>query len=167
MPPLTRSPVGFVLADLADGLGRLGVDWYLFGAQAATLRGLRRTTVPSLDNTGVNGVYLTSEGRKGSDVWGTRGKWCTLSGVIGGAPVSVGIFDHPSNPGYPTYWHARGYGLFAANPLGQKELSSGKEVLDFAIDAGKSATFRYRVLVVSGSPSAADTEAAWQAWTRR
>ena len=127
----------------------------------------RPTTVPSLDNTGVNGVYLTSEGRKGSDVWGTRGKWCTLSGVIGGAPVSVGIFDHPSNPGYPTHWHARGYGLFAANPLGQKELSNGKEVLDFAIDAGKSATFRYRVLVVSGSPSAADTEAAWQAWTRR
>jgi hypothetical protein len=127
----------------------------------------RPTTVPSLDNTGVNGVYLTSEGKKGSAVWGTRGKWCTLAGEVGGEPVSVGIFDHPSNPGYPTYWHARGYGLFAANPLGQKELSNGKEVLDFAIDAGKSATFRYRVLVVIGTPSAAETEAAWQAWSKR
>ena len=59
MPPLTRSPVGFVLADLADGLGRLGVDWYLFGAQAATLRGLRRTTV-DVDVTAV-GVALDGE----------------------------------------------------------------------------------------------------------
>ena len=37
----------------------------------------------------------------------------------GGHTVTIAIFDHPGNPGYPTYWHARGYGLFAANPLGR------------------------------------------------
>ena len=71
-----------------------------------------------MDNTGVNGVYLTSEGTKGAAVWGTRGRWCTLSGTVGAEPVSIAILDHPQNPGHPTYWHARGYGLFAANPLG-------------------------------------------------
>jgi hypothetical protein len=45
MPPRTRSPVARVLADLGRALARAGIDWYLFGAQAAILRGLRRTTV--------------------------------------------------------------------------------------------------------------------------
>jgi hypothetical protein len=123
----------------------------------------RPTTVASMDNTGVNGVYLTSEGRKGA-VWGTRGRWCALSGTVGGEPVSISILDHPQNPGHPTYWHARGYGLFAANPLGQKALSDGKDVLNFALEPRQSATFRYRVIVATGTPSAADVESAWKAW---
>jgi Family of unknown function (DUF6807) len=125
----------------------------------------RPTTVARLDNTGVNGNYLTSEGRTGDAAWGTRARWCVLSGKIGGEPVAIAILDSPSNPGYPTYWHARGYGLFAANPLGQKELSGGKDVLDYSIPAGGNATFRYRVLIVDGSPTAAETEAAWKAWS--
>lgn len=124
----------------------------------------KATTVASMDNTGVNGVYLTSEGKRGGAAWGTRGKWTTLSGKVGEEPVSVAIFDHPSNAGYPTYWHARGYGLFAANPLGQKELSNGKDVLDFAIEPKQSVTFRHRIHIVSGAPSVAETEAAWTQW---
>ena len=126
----------------------------------------RPTTVASMDNTGVNGVYLTSAGKRGAAVWGTRGKWCTLAGTVGDEAVSIGIFDHPQNPGYPTYWHARGYGLFAANPLGQKALSDGKDVLNFALEPRQSATFRYRIVVTSGAPSASDVEAAWTAWSK-
>ena len=59
--------------------------------------------------------------------------------------------DHPKNQSYPTYWHARGYGLFAANPLGVKDFTKGEKELNFAIPAGKSITFRYRVIVNSGS----------------
>ena len=120
------------------------------------------TAVPSMDNTGVNGVYLTSEGVKGAAVWGTRGRWNTLSGKVGDELVSVGIFDAPGNPGYPTYWHARGYGLFAANPLGQKELSGGKDVLDFAIEPNQRVTFRHRIHVVSGGLTAEQAEVAWK-----
>ena len=127
----------------------------------------RPTTVASMDNTGVNGVYLTSEGTKGAAVWGTRGRWCTLSGTVGAEPVSIAILDHPQNPGHPTYWHARGYGLFAANPLGQKALSDGKDVLNFAIEPRQSATFRYRIIVATGTPSAADVESAWKSWSSR
>ena len=88
-----------------------------------------------------------------------------LSGDVNGAPVAIAIFDHPSNPGFPTYWHARGYGLFAANPLGQKELSDGRDTLNFSIPAHGSATFRYRVLITDGAPTAAEAEAAWKAWS--
>lgn len=109
------------------------------------------TAVPQLNNEGVSGKYRSSEGIEGDDVWGTRGKWVNLNGVIKSTPISLVILDHPKNVGYPTYWHARGYGLFAANPLGQKALSNGKDVLDFKLPAGKSVTFRYKVLIHSGS----------------
>jgi hypothetical protein len=109
----------------------------------------RPTTVPALDNKGVSGAYLSSEARKGDAVWGTRGRWVTLSGTVEGEPVTLAILDHPSNAGFPTYWHARGYGLFAANTFGQKVFSEGKETLNYTIPAGGSATFRYRVLIAS------------------
>ena len=127
----------------------------------------RPTTVAKLDNTGVNGAYLTSEGKTGDAAWGTRGKWTTLSGKVGDrSPSPIAIFDAPGNPGYPTYWHARGYGLFAANPLGQKELSGGKDVLNFAPRAGQSVTFRHRVEVTSGTPTAEVIESEWKAWAQ-
>jgi hypothetical protein len=115
----------------------------------------RATTVATLDNTGVNGDYLTSEGKKGDAVWGTRGRWCALSAKIGEEPVTIVILDHPANPGFPTYWHARGYGLFAANPLGQKVFSEGRETLNFALEPAQSVTFRHRVLILS-EPASAD-----------
>jgi len=63
----------------------------------------------------------------------------------------VVICDHPENPGYPTYWHARGYGLFSANPLGVSDFTQGKQVMNFSIPAGQTVTFRYRVVVKSGT----------------
>jgi len=78
-----------------------------------------KETVPRLDNTGVTGRYLASDGTTGEAVWGTSGPWMALTGVVNGAPVTVAILDHPSSYNHPTYWHARGYGLFAANPIGR------------------------------------------------
>ena len=122
----------------------------------------RATSVAKLDNTGVNGVYLSSEGKKGDAVWGTRGRWCALSGRVADEPVTIVIFDHPANPGFPAYWHARGYGLFAANPLGQKIFSDGKEELNFSLAANESVTFRYRILILSEIASPGSIEAAYQ-----
>ncbi len=109
------------------------------------------TEVKALDNTGVSGNYLTSEGTTGDDAWGTRAKWTTLFGTMDKEPVSITILDNPQNIGYPTYWHARGYGLFAANPLGQAIFSDGKETLDFKLKKGDSVTFKYRILIHNGT----------------
>jgi len=103
-----------------------------------------------LDNTGVNGNYLSSEGIEGAKVWGTRARWMKLHSTIEGEKVAMVIFDHPDNVGYPTYWHARGYGLFAANPLGQAVFSKGEHVLDFKLAPNESVSFKFRLLVHSG-----------------
>lgn len=108
------------------------------------------TDVEVMDNKGVSGNYLSSEGVEGGDVWGTRAQWMKLYGEINDKPVSIAIIDHPQNPGYPTYWHARTYGLFAANPLGQKVFSEGKEELNFSLAPGEEVSFRYRMVVSGG-----------------
>lgn len=113
-----------------------------------------KTDVPALDNTGVTGRYLSSSGVEGMDVWGKRAKWVALSGEINNEKVTVVIFDHPANVGYPTYWHARGYGLFAANPLGQKVFSQGKEAMNLTLQPGESVTFTYRMLILSQEANA-------------
>jgi len=107
-------------------------------------------TEKAMENKGVTGNYRSSEGITGEAVWSTRAKWMELYGIIGNEKVSVVICDHPKNPSYPTYWHARGYGLFSANPLGGNDFTSGKEVVNFSIPAGKSITFRYRTIIASG-----------------
>lgn len=100
-------------------------------------------------STPVTGVYLTSEGIKGGAAWGTRGRWCALTGNDGKHTVTIAIFDEPKNPGYPTYWHARGYGLFAANPLGRSIFDTKQPAFNYALEKGQSATFRYRVALYS------------------
>jgi hypothetical protein len=97
-----------------------------------------------------SGNYLTSAGKTGNDAWSTRGVWCKVFGKMGTDSVSIAIIDHPANPNYPTFWHARGYGLFAANPLGEKVFTNGKSAKDLHLKKGESATFRYRVVINNG-----------------
>lgn len=105
--------------------------------------------VSAMSNEGITGNYVSSEGKSGSGVWGTRAKWMNLFGNIGDEKISLVICDHPDNQSYPTYWHARGYGLFSANPFGVKDFTKGKEVLNVRLFDGKSITFKYRLVISS------------------
>lgn len=94
-----------------------------------------------------NGNYITSEGKKGDVAWSTRGRWCKVYGKMGNDSISIAIIDHPENPNYPTFWHARGYGLFAANPLGEKIFTNGKSSKNLQLQKGESVTFRFRIVI--------------------
>lgn len=122
----------------------------------------RPTTVKAMDNTGVSGLYRSSEGKTGDAVWGTRGRWTMLTGKVNQEHITLVLFDHPRNVGFPTYWHARGYGLFAANPLGQEIFSNGKEKLNFTIQPRQSATFRYRLVILNDPTTPDQVEAQYR-----
>ncbi|PGH39567.1 MAG: hypothetical protein CRN43_08295 [Candidatus Nephrothrix sp. EaCA] len=96
------------------------------------------------------GNYLTSEGKTGDGAWGTRAVWVKMFGKMDGDSISVVIIDHPKNINYPTYWHARGYGLFAANPLGEKIFTNGKSEKNLTLKKGETATFRYMIVIHNG-----------------
>jgi len=93
------------------------------------------------------GNYITSEGKEGDSAWSTRAAWCKAYGKMGADSVSISIIDHPSNPNYPTFWHARGYGLFAANPLGEKVFTNGKSAKNLHLKKGESVIFKYRIII--------------------
>lgn len=109
------------------------------------------TTVKAVTDTVSNGNYLAANGKQGDDVWSTKASWCLLYGRMQADSVSILIIDHPSNVGYPTHWHARGYGLFAANPLGANVFTNGASTLNHSLQPGASMTLRYRVVFAAGS----------------
>jgi len=122
----------------------------------------RPTTVKAMDNTGVSGLYRSSEGLTGDAVWGTRGRWTMLTGRVNQESIALILLDNPGNAGFPTYWHARGYGLFAANPLGEAVFSQGKETLNFTIAPRQSAAFRYRLVILNEPTTPDQAEAQYQ-----
>jgi hypothetical protein len=131
------------------------------------LRLARALEHPGGKNKAGTGHYRSSEGVEGEAVWGTRGRWLMLTGTLdGGEPVTIAILDHPKNAGFPTYWHARPWGLFAANPLGQKVFSKGKQVLGYSIPAKQAARFQYRLLILSRHAEPQDIEAEYKRWAR-
>jgi hypothetical protein len=108
------------------------------------------TAVPVLNNTGVNGVYRSSEGKEKDAVWGTRARWLSLSANKDQEEISICLFDHPGNPGFPAYWHARGYGLFSVNNLGQKAYNASEPARTTFLKQGESLVFRHMLWIKSG-----------------
>jgi len=152
---LTAGNTDVSLPDTKEGMFgiRVARQLELPSEEELTLYGAdgQPTKIKVLSNEGISGNYLSSEGTTGLDVWGTRARWMDLYGSIGEEKISLVICDHPKNISYPTYWHARGYGLFAANPFGARDFTREKEELNYSLPAGESITFRYRVIVNSGT----------------
>lgn len=102
------------------------------------------------------GHIALSTGIKDEKTWGKRADWCDYYGPIDGNVEGVALFDAPSNPRHPTWWHVRDYGLLAANPFGLHEFEKKPAGAgDLKVPAGKSITFKYRIYLHEG-----DTESA-------
>lgn len=113
------------------------------------------------------GILRNSEGHVGKAAWGKRARWLHDQGPIDGQAVGVAIFDHPGNLRHPTWWHARTYGLVAANPFGVHDFErKPKGAGDYTMKMGEELTLRYRVVVHRGAWAAARVEEAWRHWAR-
>lgn len=113
----------------------------------------------ALCEQGGSGHYFNSNGEETSaQAWGRKADWVALRGRLADEEVTVAMFDHPDSLGHPTRWHARDYGLFAANPLGTKDFDPSAGTLEHVLKAGLSDHFRYRVAIYSGHPTAARIE---------
>lgn len=102
------------------------------------------------------GHILQDTGVQDGATWGKRAAWTAYTGPVERTTMTVTIFDHPTNPRHPTWWHVRDYGLFAANPFGvhdfeKKAAGTGKLV----VKAGETLTFRYRFFIQNGKAESA------------
>ena len=100
---------------------------------------------------------LNSRGAAGEPaIWGKPAEWVSYSGTVSGKPVGLVVFDHPSSFRHPTTWHARAYGLLAANPFAAREFTNDpKQDGSWTVPERQTITFRYRVVIYDGvfSPS--------------
>ena len=105
------------------------------------------TKEPVLYNETATGKYHNSNGIEGDDAWGKQANWLKLTGKIGKETVTIAMIDNEENEGYPAYWHARGYGLFAANNLGEKIFTNGAKEFKYMLPKQQAVKFKYRLIV--------------------
>lgn len=123
---------------------------------------------PTLRHKGnvAKGHLANSEGKVDGDVWGKRAKWVSVHGPDGkGQPTVITMMDHPKNLRHPTWWHARTYGLIAANPFGLKDFGEKKSG-DFYLKKGDGLVQRYGILLESGEFDAARVSKAYEKFAR-
>jgi hypothetical protein len=105
------------------------------------------TDVPVMNNEGVNGVYRNAEGINGASVWAKKSPWVALRANKEGEVITIVILDHPKNPNYPAWSHARGYGLFATNNFGGSVIDKTSPVVKLVLKPGESVVIKHKVLI--------------------
>ncbi|MDR1491421.1 MAG: PmoA family protein [Planctomycetaceae bacterium] len=124
-----------------------------FGIRVPTsMDGDAKKTNPKLGGTIVN-----AQGDKDDAAWGKRSDWVDYSGTVDGKTAGITVFNHPKSFRYPTWWHVRTYGLFAANPFGIKDFEpSLKQNGTVVLKKGESLSFYYRVILHKGDAASLD-----------
>ena len=112
-----------------------------------------------------NGKAVNAEGVAGKAVWGKRAAWVHYQGEVEGEPVGVAIFEYPGNFRYPTWWHARDYGLVGANPFGIHDFErKGAGSGDHVLKKGETLTLQYRVWLHAGHRTPEEVGAAFETY---
>ena len=108
-----------------------------------------------------------SEGQTNGEAWGKAARWIAYEGQVQGQWIGVALFDHPQNLRHPVRWHARTYGLAAANPFGLHHFTGApKGEGAYRLEPGESLELRYRTVIYRGRRTAAQLQELWQAWSR-
>jgi hypothetical protein len=136
----TEGPVTF--GDTKEGM---------MGVRVATSMDVNSKQGGRIENSRGETGRVTDSGSVVNDAWGKPAEWVDYTGPVEGETLGITIMNHPTSFRFPTYWHVRQYGLFAANPFGLHDFK-GDATLDgsHTIPKGESITFRYRIYIHQG-----------------
>ncbi|GHT13136.1 hypothetical protein FACS1894170_08780 [Planctomycetales bacterium] len=110
-------------------------------------------------NPAWGGHILNAEGLTDTATWGKRSAWVDYYGPVDGETLGIAILNHPSSLRYPTYWHVRDYGLFAANPFGVHAFTGQpKHTGDLTLHSGEQFSMRHRVVLHKGTAKDAEVK---------
>lgn len=119
------------------------------------------------ENPAWGGHIVNSEGQVDTAAWGQRAAWVDYYGPVDGETVGVAILNHPSSFRFPTYWHVRTYGLFAANPFGLHHFEGNNEVDgSHTLQPGESMLLRSRFLFHRGDEKVGAVAEAFAAYAK-
>ncbi len=109
------------------------------------------------------GKITNAEGLTDAKAWGKSSPWVDYVGPVEGRTVGLAILNHPQSFRFPTTWHVRDYGLFAANPFGGKDFKR-PEWGAHTIPAGGTLRFAYRVILHEGDTAASRVAAHFEGY---
>jgi hypothetical protein len=116
---------------------------------------------PDLSVTG-GGKMVNAEGNQGEQgdngTFGKKSPWMDCFGTRNGKTEGMAIFQHPSNPWYPSPWFTRDYGFFSPTPM----YWPVDETAGTNLKKGDSLRLRYRVLVHGGDTKMAGIAEAFR-----
>jgi hypothetical protein len=116
----------------------------------------------------LGGRIVNSEGQIDKEAWGKQAAWVDYQGPVDGQTVGIAILNHPSSFRFPTYWHVRTYGLFAANPFGWHDFKGSDQVDgSYNLASGESITLRYRFLFHLGDEREGKVAEAFAAYAKQ
>jgi hypothetical protein len=125
-----------------------------FGDTKEGMFGIR--VASSMDVTKKKGGKITNaEGLTDEKAWGKPSSWVDYVGPVNDKIVGIAMINHPKSFRYPTTWHVRTYGLFAANPFGWHDFGR-PERGDYTIPGGQAIEFNYRVVLHEGDTTSAN-----------
>ena len=112
------------------------------------------------------GVVINSDGQPCKKAWGRPAKWCDYHGPVDDENLGIAFLCHPTSYRFPSRWHVREYGLFAANPFGLK--SFNRKLTDGAtrLSKGEKLMLRHRLIFHKGDAKAAKIQSAWRAYAK-
>jgi hypothetical protein len=111
----------------------------------------------------LGGRITNAEGLTDAGAWGKASPWVDYTGPVEGKTVGITIMNHPRSFRYPTTWHVRTYGLFAANPFGWHDFGLGKTG-EHTLEAGQELWFGYRVILHEGKTDASRIAEAFEGY---
>jgi hypothetical protein len=135
-----------------------------FGDTKEGMFGVRVASSMDVDRK-KGGHIVNSEGLTDEHAWGKPASWVDYTGPVEGKTVGIAILNHPQSFRYPTTWHVRTYGLFAANPFGWHDFGLGKSGR-YTLEAGQQLWFGYRVILHEGDSATGHIAAAFDGYAR-
>ena len=140
---VTATPEGLVLADVREGFLALRLA-DRFRAEAG-------------------GTSLGSTGARGADLWGEPARWIAATATeADGRQATVCVLEDPRNPGHPSRWQVRPYGLLAANPFANGAFSDDPDDdRPTVVDSYGGLRLRYRIVVAPRTLGFVEVDALW------
>ncbi len=143
-------------ARFEPGAGRGAVQ-----LEGAHYFGLGMRFVTSMDK---GGRFVHPGSEAGDAVRGTekvvRSKWCAYTARVDGKPVTVAMFDHPTNVRHPAAW----FTMTAPFAYMSATLNLHREKM--RLKAGETLDLRYGVALWDGEASSARIEELYGAWLK-
>lgn len=135
-----------------------------FGETKEGSFGVRVPTSMDVDSK-KGGLIVNSEGQQDAAAWGKPAKWVDYSGPVGDETLGIAILNHPQSFRFPTTWHVRTYGLFAANPFAAKDFGADPAKYGpHTLAAGEKIRLAYRVIFHVGDAKTGEVQKAFAAY---